>query len=142
MINRKYWVAIPQNIAMQNNYESGWEIEIKTIEEENLILDEFFNTYVKNPDDTESTLFYTDVYNELEELGVWDMLSQISSGDYAIEAYEEGDITDSDELKEVYTYLQSIKEKPLSEDTEKTIEGMLYLVDKAIKNGLGVYFFF
>jgi hypothetical protein len=141
MKNKKYWIAIPQTVSMQNDYKNGWEIETSTIEKENLILDEFFNTYVKNPDNTEFINFDTDVYNELDKIGVWDTLNQISSGEY-IEAYEEGDITNIDELKEVYTYLQSIKEKALSENAKKAIDGMLYLIDKAIKNNVGIYFFF
>jgi hypothetical protein len=141
MKNKKYWIAIPQTVSMQNDYKNGWEIETSTIEKENLILDEFFNTYVKNPDNTEFINFDTNVYNELDKIGVWDTLNQISSGEY-IEAYEEGDITNIDELKEVYTYLQSIKEKALSENAKKAIDGMLYLIDKAIKNNVGIYFFF
>ena len=136
-----YCVAIPQTMAMQNDYENGWEIDTITVEKEKLSLDDIFEVYVKNPDDTEYINFYDDVYNELDKIGVWDTLNQISSGEY-IEAYEEGDITNIDELKEVYTYLQSIKEKALSENAKKAIDGMLYLIDKAIKNNVGIYFFF
>ena len=141
MSNKKYWIVIPQTITMQNHYENGWEIDTTTIEKENLLLDDFFDVYVKNPDDTEYINFYDDVYNELEKIGVWDTLNQISSGEY-IEAYEEGDITDTNELKEVSTYLESLQIKTLSENAKKTIINILSLVNKAIKKNLGIYFFF
>ena len=138
---KKYCIAIPQTISMQNDYENGWELDITVIENKKLILDDIFDVYIKNPDDIEYLNFHDDVYKELDGIGVWDTLNQISSGEY-IEAYEEGDIKDMKELKGVYSYLQSLENESLSNSANKTVKGISDLIENALKKGVGVYFFF
>lgn len=138
---KKYTIAIPQDKKMQDAYENGWEIETKTIEDEKLLFDDLFEVYVKNIDDTEYIDLNSEIFHELNTIGVWNSLNQFATYG-SIEDYEEGDIKELQQMQNAYSYLKSINNTSLSKESKKIIDNIINLIEKAIQKNVGIYFFF
>lgn len=58
-----------------------------------------------------------------------------------IAEYEESEITDISKLLEVEIFL-NIKKENFSDETKLVVDKIILLIKKAIKNNVGIYFFF
>jgi len=137
---KKNWIAIPQNKRVEYDYQNGWEIEDETIKKENLKLDEFFDLYVKDSSKTKCIGLSDKEYYELDKLGIWDNLNNISPN-ALIDHHEEAEITNPEELEDVIIFLRKNIDL-FSKESNKVILELIDLIEEALSIGVGVYFFF
>jgi len=137
---KKYIIAIPQNKEMEDDYQNGWEIETSLIEKLNLKEDELFYVYTKFPEKTEYISIPSEVFRELDINEVWETINKMDTN-ALIDTYEEAEIRNKNKLVEVENFLNSIKEN-FSDETTLVVNKIILLIRKAIRNNVGVYFFF
>ena len=137
---KKYYIAIPQSIKVEEDYQNGWEIDNNLVKELNLKKDEFFDVYVDNPKETKYITLTLEEFNFLEINEIWDTMNQIDSN-AMIDDYEEAEIRNPNSLIRIIHFLNT-KENEFTIEKNKIIKEIIELIQLAIKNKVGVYFFF
>ena len=137
---KKYYIAIPQSIKVEEDYQNGWEIDKNLIKELNLKKDDFFDVYVKNQEETKYIELTPEEFNFLENNEIWDTMNQIDSS-AMIDDYEESEIRNPTSLIRIVNFLET-KENEFTIEKNKIIKEIIELIQLAIKHKVGVYFFF